>query len=90
MAYGGFCPLPAHHPEAAASEVFQEHLRPVHRTPSRPNYLNFPVMGAWVPVEYRPDDIIVLRRNPYYWKVDEKGNQLPYLDELPVQALDLG
>ena len=44
--------------------------------------MNFPVMGAWVPVEYRPDDIIVMRRNPYYWKVDEEGNQLPYLDEL--------
>lgn len=44
--------------------------------------MNFPVMGAWVPVAYRPDDIIVLRRNPYYWKVDEKGNQLPYLDEM--------
>ncbi len=39
-------------------------------------------MGAWVPVDYRPDDIIVLRRNPFYWKVDEKGNQLPYLDEI--------
>ena len=47
-----------------------------------PDFLNFPVMGAWVPVAYRPDDIIVLRRNPYYWKVDEAGNQLPYLDEL--------
>jgi peptide/nickel transport system substrate-binding protein len=44
--------------------------------------MNFPVMGAWVPVEYRPDDIIVMRRNPYYWKVDEAGNQLPYLDEV--------
>ena len=39
-------------------------------------------MGAWVPVEYRADDIIVMRRNPYYWKVDENGNQLPYLNEL--------
>ena len=44
--------------------------------------MNIPVMGAWAPVAYRPDDIIVLRRNPYYWKVDEAGNQLPYLDEL--------
>ncbi|HTM78421.1 MAG TPA: ABC transporter substrate-binding protein, partial [Devosia sp.] len=26
--------------------------------------------------------IIVMRRNPYYWKTDENGNQLPYLDEL--------
>ena len=23
-----------------------------------------------------------MRRNPYYWKVDETGNQLPYLNEL--------
>ena len=33
-------------------------------------------------VEYRPDDIVIQRRNPYYWKVDEAGNQLPYLNEL--------
>ena len=39
-------------------------------------------MGAWVVVEHRPDDIVVLRRNPYYWKVDEAGQQLPYLDEM--------
>ena len=25
---------------------------------------------------------IRLERNPYYWKVDEKGNQLPYVDKL--------
>jgi peptide/nickel transport system substrate-binding protein len=44
--------------------------------------MNIPVMGAWVPVEYRADDIVVMRRNPYYWKVDEAGNQLPYLNEM--------
>ncbi|MGO7580881.1 ABC transporter substrate-binding protein, partial [Rhizobium ruizarguesonis] len=47
-----------------------------------PEFMNRPVMGAWVPVEYHPDDIIVRRRNPYYGKVDEKGDQLPYLNEL--------
>jgi peptide/nickel transport system substrate-binding protein len=25
---------------------------------------------------------IVLERNPYYWKVDEAGNQLPYIDTI--------
>lgn len=39
-------------------------------------------MGPFVAVEYRTDEIMVLRRNPYYWKVDEAGNQLPYLDEV--------
>jgi peptide/nickel transport system substrate-binding protein len=33
-------------------------------------------------VEHRPDDIVIKRRNPYYWKVDEAGQQLPYLDEM--------
>jgi peptide/nickel transport system substrate-binding protein len=43
--------------------------------------MNYPVLGAWVVTGYRPDDIVIMRRNPYYWKVDESGNQLPYLDE---------
>jgi peptide/nickel transport system substrate-binding protein len=81
MAYGGFCPLPAHllkpqHPKYSKNTYEQ------YQNAFPPEFLNFPVMGAWVPVEYRPDDIVVLRRNPYYWKVDEAGNQLPYLDEL--------
>jgi peptide/nickel transport system substrate-binding protein len=25
---------------------------------------------------------MIMRRNPYYWKVDEAGNQLPYMDEI--------
>jgi peptide/nickel transport system substrate-binding protein len=28
---------------------------------------------------------MVLRRNPYYWKVDEAGKQLPYLDEVTFE-----
>jgi len=42
-------------------------------------------MGPWVAVEYKPDELMVLRRNPYYWKVDEDGNQLPYLDEVTFE-----
>ena len=81
MAYGGFCPLPAHklkpvHPKYSDNTYDQ------YTNAFPPEFMNFPVMGAWVPVEYRPDDIVVMRRNPYYWKVDEAGNQLPYLDEL--------
>ncbi|HEX7287595.1 MAG TPA: ABC transporter substrate-binding protein [Candidatus Angelobacter sp.] len=29
-----------------------------------------------------PGERVVLERNPYYWKVDSKGQRLPYLDEL--------
>lgn len=81
MAYGTFCPGPAHilkakHPKYAGTTYDQ------YKNAFPPEYMNIPVMGAWAPVAYRPDDIIVLRRNPYYWKVDEAGNQLPYINEL--------
>lgn len=32
--------------------------------------------------EYEPGQKLVLERNPFYWKVDAKGNSLPYLNEL--------
>jgi peptide/nickel transport system substrate-binding protein len=89
MAYGNFCPGPSHilkpkHPKYGGEsyEAFQKAF------PS--DFMNFPVMGAWAVVEHRPDDIVVLRRNPYYWKVDEAGNQLPYLDEMQYRLSTWG
>jgi peptide/nickel transport system substrate-binding protein len=32
--------------------------------------------------QYVPGQRITLERNPYYWKVDRKGNRLPYLEEI--------
>lgn len=82
MAYGTFCPGPAHILKAKHPKYNKDMTYDQYKNAFPPEYMNWPVMGAWVPVEYRPDDIIVLRRNPYYWKVDEQGNQLPYLDEV--------
>ncbi|HEY2934590.1 MAG TPA: ABC transporter substrate-binding protein [Acidobacteriota bacterium] len=31
---------------------------------------------------YVPGQQLVLRRNPFYWKSDQNGNRLPYLDEV--------
>lgn len=39
-------------------------------------------MGPWVPTEYKTDELLIMRRNPYYWKVDETGKQLPYFNEV--------
>ncbi len=43
-----------------------------------------PTMDAWMVVEpYSANATqVVFERNPYYWKVDPKGNQLPYIDKL--------
>jgi peptide/nickel transport system substrate-binding protein len=81
MAYPHFCPEPAHilkpqHPKHNANATYESY-----KNFPAPEYMNYPVLGAWVVTGYRPDDIVILRRNPYYWKVDEDGNQLPYLDE---------
>jgi len=82
MAYPHMCPEPAHilrehHPKYNADATYE-----TYKNFPPPEYMNYPVLGAWVVTGYRPDDIVILRRNPYYWKVDEAGNQLPYLDEV--------
>lgn len=46
-----------------------------------------PRLSAWVPVEWRRGQRIVYERNPYYWKVDTKGNQLPYADRLVFNVI---
>ncbi len=39
-------------------------------------------LGPFRLKEYLPGQRIVLERNPYYWKSDPAGNQLPYLQEV--------
>lgn len=54
-----------------------------------------PVMSAWMPTTRVSDDVLVLKRNPYFVGVDSEGNQLPYIDEIQfkffqdAQALNL-
>jgi len=47
-----------------------------------PDKLPLVTLGPWVITEYKTDELMIMRRNPYYWKVDEEGNQLPYFDEI--------
>jgi peptide/nickel transport system substrate-binding protein len=39
-------------------------------------------LGAFRLKEYVAGQRLVLERNPYYWKIDEQGTRLPYLDEI--------
>ena len=42
-----------------------------------------PVMYAWKVAEWEAGATeMVAERNPYYWKVDPAGNQLPYIDRI--------
>ena len=44
-----------------------------------------PVMSAWRVAEWEPGSHLLAERNPYYWKVDPAGNQLPYLDRIRME-----
>ena len=46
-----------------------------------------PKLSAWVPIEWIRGLRIVYERNPYYWKVDSAGNQLPYADGLVFNVI---
>ncbi len=46
-----------------------------------------PRLSAWVPSEWVFGQRAVYKRNPYYWKVDTAGNQLPYADTLEVSVI---
>src|SRR5690606_8664385 len=42
-----------------------------------------PLLFPWVPTSVLGASTqMTMARNPYYWKVDSEGNQLPYIDEV--------
>jgi peptide/nickel transport system substrate-binding protein len=48
-----------------------------------------PVMTAWKISKYAPGDTeMIAERNPYYWKVDPNGNQLPYIDRIRFSLIE--
>jgi peptide/nickel transport system substrate-binding protein len=49
-----------------------------------------PVLFAWRTVEYVSGDHITMERNPYFWKTDADGNQLPYIDRIEAKIVPAG
>jgi len=41
-----------------------------------------PTLRAWYPTNDANGDQFVMERNPYFWKTDAEGKQLPYLDRI--------
>jgi peptide/nickel transport system substrate-binding protein len=40
------------------------------------------VLGPFMVADYKPGASLLLNRNPNYWKTDEQGRKLPYLDSI--------
>ncbi len=43
--------------------------------------------GPFTVAEYLPGDRMTVVKNPDYWRQDEAGNQLPYLDEIEFRVI---
>lgn len=42
------------------------------------------VLGPFVLADYKPGATVLLKRNPNYWKTDQQGRKLPYLDSITL------
>jgi len=51
------------------------------------NSPEYPMLSGWVITEIPQQGLDLLARNPYYWKVDQVGNQLPYIDNIRVDLV---
>ncbi len=85
MNFGNFDVEPAHILKPLHPKWSEANPKPTYKDFTNalaPDHLPLVTMGPWVITEYKTDELMIMRRNPYYWKVDEDGNQLPYFDEI--------
>jgi peptide/nickel transport system substrate-binding protein len=48
---------------------------------------DLPVLLPWVVSTPLTKTRLVAKRNPYYWKTDPEGSQLPYLDQVVIEVV---
>lgn len=88
-------PLPKHylaefHPKYATGDksaaeqwaIFEDKV-------THPNgkFIDFPTLNPWVTKDKIQGQRLIQKRNPYYWKVDSDGQQLPYMDGIVTDYL---
>ena len=65
--------------KAAGFEQWFQLYNSKHNLETNPEH---PTINAWNISEPAPAQPVGAERNPYYWKVDSEGNQLPYIDRV--------
>lgn len=68
-------------------DTIQDYYRDRAGWSAKPVHVDTPTLVAYDLIETGPD-AWVWERNPYYWKVDSEGNQLPYIDRIVVRRID--
>lgn len=72
-------------------KLFQLKVSQVPGTPVEARWKNkdMPTLFGWMfTTAYGEGTRVVAERNPYFWKVDSEGNQLPYLDRVVYDVLN--
>lgn len=54
------------------------------------NYKDRPTLRAWNMDSEKTAQSYVFTRNPYFWKTDAEGRQLPYIDKVEMVTMDTG
>ncbi|WP_245835184.1 ABC transporter substrate-binding protein [Thalassospira mesophila] len=56
--------------------------------PTRWQHPEVPTLNAWILTGvYGKQDPLIAKRNPYYWKIDPTGRQLPYIDKVSFKLV---
>lgn len=53
-------------------------------------YAGRPTLRAWNITSAQTEQTLVFERNPYFWKTDTEGRQLPYIDTVEMVLMDTG
>ena len=76
--------LEQYHPELTSGATWEDYTN-IDKWWQTPGY---PCLFAWCLSELSEDgQLYTFSRNPYYWRVDTEGNQLPYIDEIQVEIV---
>ena len=76
--------LKQYHPEYTSGATWEDYTN-IDKWWQTPGY---PCIFAWCLTELSSDgQLYTFTRNPYYWRVDTEGNQLPYIDAIQVEIV---
>ncbi len=80
--------LSPHDPNYDSTKTYEDLEKVVYGGDWLMNVAGYPCLHAWCPETVESGVKTVLARNPYYWKVDTEGNQLPYIDYIDTVLIE--
>lgn len=80
--------LSPHDPNYDSTKTYEDLEAVVYGGDWLMNVAGYPCLHAWCPETVESGVKTVLTRNPYYWKVDTEGNQLPYIDAIDTVLIE--